>query len=43
MGNFYLISGYVEDEMGELFIGVFVLIKGIIWGIVIDLDGWYEL
>jgi len=43
VGNPYLISGYVRDEIGDPLIGATVLIKGTSRGTVTDLDGRYEL
>lgn len=37
-----MIKGVVFDVIGEFLIGVSVLVKGIIFGIIIDIDGSYQ-
>lgn len=36
-----VVSGMVIDEDGEMLIGVIVLVKGIVMGIIIEIDGSY--
>lgn len=38
-----IVKGIVIDVKGEVIIGVNIIEKGIINGIIIDIDGWFML